>query len=103
MHDAARSPFAAPAPLRHSGDELLAHAVVAAAGSISLTLAEAEALRGNPGPGAQPSVAKSLRNSDEQTVAGVAAMLRAIESRSWQGQSFRDWAFSSNERGFPRS
>jgi hypothetical protein len=91
MRDAARSPFAAAAPLSHAADELLAHAAVAAAGSISLTLAEAEALRGSPGPGAQPQVAKSLRNSDEQTIAGVAAMLRAIESRGWQDQSFLDW------------
>jgi hypothetical protein len=91
MHDAARSPLAAAAPLTQAGDELLAQAAVAAAGAISLSLAETDALRSNPGPGAQPSVAKSLRNADEQTIAGVATMLRAIESRGWQGESFRDW------------
>src|SRR5262245_735263 len=91
MRDAARSPLAAAGPLDQGADELLARATVAAAGAIALPLAEVEALRGDPGPNAQPQVAKALRNSDEQTIAGVAAMLRAIETRGWQGQSFRDW------------
>src|SRR5262249_21327324 len=91
MHDAARSPLAAAAPLSQAADELLAQATVAAAGSIALPLADVEALRNNPGPSAQPQVAKALRNADEQTIAGAAAILRAIESRGWQDESFRDW------------
>ncbi len=91
MHEAARSPLAAASPLTAGADELLAQATIAAAGSISLPLAEVEALRANPGAGATPQITKSLRNADEQTIAGVAALLRAIESRGRQGQSFGDW------------
>src|SRR5262245_58307363 len=92
MREAARSPLAATSPLDDGADGVLAQAVVAAAGTLSLPLADVEALRANPGPGAVLQVVKALRNSDEQTVAGVAAMLRAIESRSWQGDPLRDWA-----------
>jgi hypothetical protein len=92
MREAARSPLAATTPFDDGADGLLAQATVAAAGTISLALADVEALRANPGSEAQPAVAKALRNADEQTVAGAVALLRAIASRGWSAESFRNWA-----------
>src|SRR5205085_668909 len=36
-------------------------------------------------------VAKTPRNADEQTVAGVAAMMRVVEARGWRDESFARW------------
>ena len=73
-------------------DDILARAAVTARGVVSGRLAEIEMLRSRPSVGNQrPSVAKSLRNADEQTVAAVAAMLRAIDSLGWRDESFREW------------
>src|SRR4051812_24833589 len=90
MLEAARSPLATGALLDGPG-EPLATATLAAFGAVSLPLAEIDGLRASPGPGAKPSMVKTLRNADEQTVACAAAILRAIDSRGWPGESFRDW------------
>jgi len=72
---------------------ILAEATVAAFAAVSLPLSEIDPLRANPGPGApgRPQIAKTLRNADEQTVAMMHALLRAVDSRGWAERSFASW------------
>lgn len=74
-------------------DDVLVEAAVAAVAAVSVPLADVEALRTNPGPGAaeRPALAKALRNADEQTVAALVAMLLAAESRGWADRSYAEW------------
>ncbi len=70
----------------------LGRTTVAACGAVSLPLTEIEALRVKPSPSLdRPQVSKTLRNSDEQTVAAVVALLQTVQRRGWQDRSFADW------------
>lgn len=61
-------------------------------------------LRKKPGPAGSPSIpATLLRHSDEQTVAGTAAVLEAIRAFHWQGRSFHDWAILAAPRFLGRT
>jgi hypothetical protein len=65
--------------------------VVASAG-VRATIEEFAALRQRPGP--SPGVAlpaSLLRHADEQTIAGLAAVLRAIQDFQMNVADFRDW------------
>jgi hypothetical protein len=65
---------------------VLAHAAVRVAP------ADMAALRQRPGPGAGERLPASfLKHADEQSVAGLAAVLRAVEDHGLGGISFTDW------------
>jgi hypothetical protein len=79
-----------PAPI-DSPDVTVACPVVAAA-AVAASLPEISALRDQPGgPGAPPLPPRFLRHSDEQSVVGLAAVLRALESPALRGVRFDDW------------
>lgn len=68
------------------------HSGVAALGSVQLTADQFAALRQRPGPGAGQSLPNNfLKHADEQTVAGLAAVLQAIDRFGLAETSFRDW------------
>ncbi len=72
--------------------EILAAAVVSAWASVCLPQAEIERLRPQPGPTyRKPLSPKTLRFADDQTVAGMSALLHAIHNRGWHDRSFADW------------
>lgn len=65
---------------------------LAATGVVAATLAELPALRDQPGgPNASPVPPRFLRHSDEQTVVGLAAVLRAMGSSALRGACYDDW------------
>lgn len=69
---------------------------LAAVGVVAATLAELPALRDQPGGPNGPAVpARFLRHSDEQTVVGLAAVLRAMGSSSLQDTCYDDWGIVS--------
>ncbi len=79
-------------PSDSSPDPILAQASITAYAAVSRPLAEIEALRSKPGPAtAVAQVVKTLRNSDPQTVAAVAALLQAIDRAGWEDGSFSEW------------
>src|SRR6266849_7646094 len=56
------------------------------------------ALRQRPGPGPGPGVAlpaSLLRHADEQTIAGLAAVLHAIHDFDMNVADFRDWGIAA--------
>jgi hypothetical protein len=69
-----------------------AAAALTAFATATAPLATIDALRAKPGFYlGKPVPPKILKYSDEQTVVGVAAVLRAIQERGWDQRSFRDW------------
>ena len=65
---------------------------VAAEAVVRVHLASLAELRRNPGPVHGDAVPVSLlKHSDEQTVAGLCAVYRAIAQAGWNAISFRDW------------
>jgi hypothetical protein len=65
---------------------------VTAFGAVRASLSEIAALRRRPGsPVSEPLPANLLKHADEQTVAGVAAVLRAVHDFGLQERSFADW------------
>ncbi|MCI0376446.1 MAG: hypothetical protein L0215_02440 [Gemmataceae bacterium] len=55
-------------------------------------LAQIAQLRKAPGKvGSQPIPPMLLKHSEEQTVAGLAAVLRVIDQNNWHERSFADW------------
>ncbi len=65
---------------------------VAAAGVVCATVAELADLRSEPGVPGSPTIApRFLRYADEQTVAGMAAVLRATCDPAMQGEAYGDW------------
>lgn len=70
-----------------------AAASLAAWSAVRVPYADIDALRAQPSPaGGKTLPARFLKNSDEQTVAGMAAVLRAIHQAGWNDRSFADWA-----------
>lgn len=66
---------------------------VSAFGVVQATVEEIAALRKQPGAvPRKPIPASLLRHADEQTVVGLAALLRAIHDFDWQQRDFQDWA-----------
>ena len=72
--------------------KLLSSCRVVAYGWAELPLAGVEAARARlASEGSPPVPLKHVKNSDEQTIAGLAALFHALHSAGWEGQSFRDW------------
>jgi len=70
-----------------------AAASLAAWSAVRVPYADIDALRAQPSPaGGKTLPGRFLKNSDEQTVAGMAAILRAIHQAGWNDRSFADWA-----------
>jgi hypothetical protein len=70
----------------------LASCSVTAYATVALPLAAADAARTMPGPaGSKPVPLKHVKNADEQTIAGLAALFGAIHRRGWQEHTFSDW------------
>jgi hypothetical protein len=92
----------APTPTASETDrfeDVLAEAAVTAHAAISLSVADVELLRTKPGRSpALPQITKTLRNSDPQTVAAVAALLQAIDRANWTDRSFAEWAVVASPR-----
>jgi hypothetical protein len=77
---------------------------VAGLGLVRATAAELPALRQKPGPvGGEPLSPSFLKNSDDQTVAGIAAVVRAIDAGGLRGTSFRDWGVVAASRFLGRT
>jgi len=65
---------------------------VATAAVVSASVSDLPALRERPGePPAAPIPPRFLRHADEQTVVGVAAVLRACASPVLAGETFAEW------------
>ena len=78
---------------------VLAQATATAWASVSIPLPDIDALRAKPGPPIVKAIGpKTLRFADEQTVAGMSAILQAIHAWGWQQESFADWGVLSAPR-----
>jgi hypothetical protein len=65
---------------------------IAAFGIVQAAQDELARLRKQPGQHTAKTIAPGLlRHADEQTVLGLAAVLRAIQDFGWQDHCFRDW------------
>jgi hypothetical protein len=65
---------------------------VEAFGVVRTALAEMPALRKDPGPlPDRPGLASPLRTADDQTIAALAAVLRAAASPALRGRALADW------------
>jgi hypothetical protein len=72
--------------------EVLAEAGVTAWAAVSVPWPQIDPLRPQPGPvHVKPVGPKTLRFADEQTIAGMAALLHAIHNHGWHDRSFADW------------
>src|SRR5438552_13826052 len=72
---------------------------VAGLGMVRATAAELPALRPKPGAvGGEPLPSSFLKHSDDQTVAGIAAVLRAIDAGGLDGTPFHDWGVVAASR-----
>jgi hypothetical protein len=77
---------------------------VAGVGVVRATPAELPALRQKPGRvGGEALPASFLKHADDQTVAGIAAVLRALETPGLEGTSFRDWGVVAASRFMGRT
>ena len=71
---------------------------------VRATAAELPALRQQPGRvGGQTLPVSFLKHADDQTVAGVTAVLRAIEGSGLAGTSFHDWGVVAASRFMGRT
>ena len=71
---------------------VLSEGCVAAFATAAIPLAEIAAVRAKPGPPeAKPVALKHMKNADEQTVAGISALLHAVHAGSLQDVPFDDW------------
>jgi hypothetical protein len=64
---------------------------VAAYGVVEATASDVASLREQPGSSAHRMPPRFLRYADEQTVVGLAAVLRAVDSPPMSDASFHDW------------
>jgi hypothetical protein len=64
---------------------------IAAFGVVRADLQQISPLRKNPGSYPLGNPAPSIKLADEQTVLGMAAVLRAIQDFGWQDRPFADW------------
>jgi hypothetical protein len=92
----------------HSPNGSQRHAAVACAvagvGIVRATAAELPALRQKPGRvGANPLPPSFLKHADDQTVAGIAAVVRALEGSGLGGTSFADWGVVAASRFMGRT
>jgi hypothetical protein len=72
--------------------KLLSSCRVVAYGWAELPLAGVEAARARlASEGSPPVPLKHVKNSDEQTIAGLAALFQALHAAGWEGRAFRDW------------
>jgi hypothetical protein len=77
---------------------------VAGLGIVRATAGELPAVRQKPGRvGAEPLPASFLKHADDQTVAGIGAVLRAIDTCGLGGTSFRDWGAVAASRFMGRT
>jgi hypothetical protein len=76
---------------------------IAGFGIIRADAEQLAALRREPGSFAGKPVAPAyLKNADDQTVAAVAVLLRAIAGAGWENRSFRDWGVVAAPNFFGR-
>jgi hypothetical protein len=79
-------------------------AVVAGHAVVRASVEELKALRHNPGPtGSEPLPPAFLKHADDQTVAGLAAVLRTIETHGWPQNQFTGWGVLASPRFFGRA
>jgi hypothetical protein len=77
---------------------------VAGLAAVRATAAELAPLRQQPGRVAgEPLPSSFLKHADDQTVAGIAAVLRAIDDGGLGGISFRDWGVVAASRFMGRT
>ncbi|MGL4549538.1 MAG: hypothetical protein ACRC33_00010, partial [Gemmataceae bacterium] len=70
---------------------------LAAHASLRVPVADVPPLRKAPAPGASVPVSL-LKNSDEQTVVAVAALLRAVARAGRPAEAYRDWGVLASPR-----
>jgi hypothetical protein len=71
---------------------VLAQSLVGAFATVSVPLTDIASLRPKCAlPGAKPVASKFLKNADEQSVAAISALFRAIRNAGWEDRSFHDW------------
>lgn len=77
---------------------------VAAAGVVCATVDELKGLRQSPGPSVrEPLPAAFLKHADDQTVAGLAAVLQAIDRYGLSGEDFTEWGVVAAPRFLARA
>lgn len=77
---------------------------VAAASAVRAGVDQLKELRLNPGPVAgQPLPTNFLKHADDQTVAGLAAVLKAAQSEALAGEEFTDWGVVAAPRFLARA
>jgi hypothetical protein len=90
-------------PLPRSSASTALACDLAATALIRATPADLPAIRQKPGRVAgEPLPATFLKHSDEQTVVGLSAVLRAIEDHGLMRHDFRDWGVVAVPRFFGR-
>jgi len=75
---------------------------VLAAGGVRVPWAEIPELRKNFGSHRGQALAPLLRQSDEQTVLALAAVMHAVEGAGWRDRSFANWGVVASGRSFGR-
>lgn len=75
---------------------------VLATGRVRVPWNEIPELRKNIGAFQGQALAPVVRQSDEQTVLALAAVLRAIEDAGWGGRSFANWGIVASCQAFGR-
>lgn len=75
---------------------------VSAAASVRVPWSDLAALRAAPGEFRGESLAPLVRQSDDLTLLGVVAVLRAIDAAGWHDRSFENWGVVASGRGFGR-
>jgi hypothetical protein len=79
-------------PARADSSDVTSACSLAAWGVVVASVAELPALRDQPGGPDAPAIApRFLRHSDEQTVVGLAAVLRAMSDAALRGTCYDDW------------
>lgn len=73
-------------------EAIAAHASLAGWATLRVPINGIDAVRAQPAPAGKTLPPRFLKNSDEQTVVAVAALLRAIDQNGWKDRSFVDWA-----------
>jgi hypothetical protein len=76
---------------------------VAAWGVVRAGVDDLKALRQNPGAAGEPLPAAFLKHADDQTVAGLAAVFRAINQHGLTGTDFTRWAVLAAPRFLARA
>ena len=78
--------------MNQEAGKALASCRVAARGSAIVPLAQVDAIRAKLAQNnGKPIPLKHVKNSDEQTIAGLSALFQAVRAAGWEERTFRDW------------